>query len=876
MPDDTSTADTSIASPLELIHEEEDHRDCQASELLLLSYTVDLQLLEKFALGPARAAGARVTVLGDADHLVLDPRSARLPGRDYLAGPAAAPAAFHPKLFVVAGPERATVAIGSGNTTVAGWCTNHELWTVLRSTAQGTPALFSDLAAWLRELPCSRVAMMPPLATALNRTADLLDQRVAAAPVVEQEARFVSSLHRPIIEQLPEGPVAELTVSAPFHDPGATALARLVARLKPRRLTVCYQEHGTELDGPAVSALLRQHGGELRREARKSPFDGRYRHGKLIEWAVDGQRWALTGSPNLSAAALLRAVPDGGNCEIGVIAPADRSLAPPGEPVAPEAVVHLAPPRRAADDAPPARLPRLLGAVRDQGGLRVWLARPAERGVELRLSHYSRPPEEWTALGTVPAGATEHRFPVDAEPGSRVGILGSPDRVPVTDVAQTVQRPAAEKREPAPPQPGNLFRHHALLEELLDSLLDVQPEPSTGGGSPTRPGAPVSAGPGSGEPELGLPLTLFALGRQAADGPLDASPEPDAPEADPGGRSWFEVFTPEEEAGLESDDVETEEQPPADESTEDAEEALRASRRKMAARLRRARADLPLVPRLLLVRVLLDFLAKDAWPANDRSWYSTLADVTTPLDRLDPYRLLPEEAESAASLAALVLAVLEYQAVGEAETGQYKRLASALAELLLAATEERIAGYVTPELAGRFGVMVEPDHVLELANQLLQDPVAKAVRELSDDRTGVVAQQHATNLLSVRGNWSSPTRAALDALGRTGLAGPVGAWACHNDGHWSFVAWHKPDLLEVTYRGQLVRWRHYRLSPATSPAALARNPADRRPFDRGNLPQLNETGKSLLHSLDLLDPSPLPNAWAPKARSSGSEVGQWS
>ncbi|MGW7447628.1 hypothetical protein [Kitasatospora sp. NPDC054795] len=66
--------------------------------------------------------------------------------------------------------------------------------------------------------------------------------------------------------------------------------------------------------------------------------------------------------------------------------------------------------------------------------------------------------------------------------------------------------------------------------------------------------------------------------------------------------------------------------------------------------------------------------------------------MTAPLDRLDPYRLPQEDAEAAASLAALVLAVLEYQAVSEAETGRYKRLASALAELLLAATEERIGG----------------------------------------------------------------------------------------------------------------------------------------------------------------------------------------
>ncbi|MFD0405396.1 hypothetical protein [Kitasatospora sp. NPDC127116] len=184
----------------------------------------------------------------------------------------------------------------------------------------------------------------------------------------------------------------------------------------------------------------------------------------------------------------------------------------------------------------------------------------------------------------------------------------------MTDVVQTVQRPAAEQREPGPRQPGDLFRHRSLLEELVRSLLDARPEPSPGA-SPTRSRAPAASGSGTGEP--GLPVTLFALGRQAVDGPPGGAPEQyatesDASEADPVGSSWFEVFTPEEEAGLEDDTAETEEQPPADGPPEDTEESLQARRQKMAEWLRRARADLSLVPRLLLVRVLLDFLAKDA------------------------------------------------------------------------------------------------------------------------------------------------------------------------------------------------------------------------------------------------------------------------
>ena len=54
----------------------------------------------------------------------------------------------------------------------------------------------------------------------------------------------------------------------------------------------------------------------------------RYRHGKLVEWTMsDGRRYALTGSPNLSYAAL--ATPEGvGNTEVAILSPLDETLFP--------------------------------------------------------------------------------------------------------------------------------------------------------------------------------------------------------------------------------------------------------------------------------------------------------------------------------------------------------------------------------------------------------------------------------------------------------------------------------------------------------------------------------------------------------------------
>ena len=91
----------------------------------------------------------------------------------------------------------------------------------------------------------------------------------------------------------------------------------------------------TSVDGAALGAWIEKHGVELRWCS-----DERYRHGKLVEWQIAGQREALTGSPNLSTGALLRGIgpqSDPGvsgsargsaNLELGTITPIPNSLAP--------------------------------------------------------------------------------------------------------------------------------------------------------------------------------------------------------------------------------------------------------------------------------------------------------------------------------------------------------------------------------------------------------------------------------------------------------------------------------------------------------------------------------------------------------------------
>src|SRR4051812_3466683 len=118
---------TEARSPFALLDEVD-----QAKEVLVLSYTANLDFFERFSLSHARALGAVVTVVADAGMINADPVVVRRAGTAYLDARVSCVGAFHPKLLVIAGRDEARLALGSGNLTMAGWHGNAEIWTVLR------------------------------------------------------------------------------------------------------------------------------------------------------------------------------------------------------------------------------------------------------------------------------------------------------------------------------------------------------------------------------------------------------------------------------------------------------------------------------------------------------------------------------------------------------------------------------------------------------------------------------------------------------------------------------------------------------------------------------------------------------------------------
>lgn len=162
-----------VLAPLGAMFRHAKGTDPDAEEILILTFNHDLAFFEKAALAVAQLTGARITVVADAAMAHHDVYAVRRAGTAYLPGLAHCAGSFHPKLVVIASSQRATVGIGSGNLSMAGWQGNDELWSWHHSPAGGGSAVVAATGQWLRDL-ATAVTLALPVAEALRRVGGLL------------------------------------------------------------------------------------------------------------------------------------------------------------------------------------------------------------------------------------------------------------------------------------------------------------------------------------------------------------------------------------------------------------------------------------------------------------------------------------------------------------------------------------------------------------------------------------------------------------------------------------------------------------------------------------------------------------------------------
>lgn len=444
--------------------------DCVA--LWATTYNVELNLFNEYLLRRLGDAPLNAVVL--ADQRRLDESLAAIPAerldtlgpvnrRWLLRGLQVGSGRFHPKTYLAVRPRSATLMVGSGNLSTYGIDVGREVFTTFTS---GTPIGDAALGAWRSWM--RRLVGASGDTLLAERFADL-EQRmpeptglaaVADSPVWHNLDEPLGPRFCDAITDTAQ-PIDELIAAAPFFDAEGEALTYLLERLQPKMLRL-YTTSTTSVAGPALSQKLQDTGCDL--ELRAYEPD-RFTHAKLIGAISGNQGWMLSGSANLSRAALT--LPPGpANVELAVFAPmaADQvrgAFLPPGVEARSLRLDELEELTYDSEDTSTPALPIRLqrATLTDEGRVQVQ-AKPAPEDTWLLADHHHQ-----SAL-LVGLGGT---ISVDALRGPLVQLRDGSGAA-LSNWA-VLEDPAALARVLAAPQSGGSSKPVELTGAELDTPL---------------------------------------------------------------------------------------------------------------------------------------------------------------------------------------------------------------------------------------------------------------------------------------------------------------------------------------------------------------------------------------------------------------------
>lgn len=286
------------------------------------TYTFELPMFDSFWFPRLGEPPLNATLLVDARRLAAT--WAALPvdetwhlqraNRHYLIrGVPVSSGVFHPKTYLFANAQDGLLLVGSGNLGLHGLEDGHESFSAFPSS---DPAGLAALRAWRDWM--EQIVQWLDDSQLTTRWLDLKSRMPWLAGHAGQSS-FVTNWNQALAAQLTAGimpPVEELHVLAPFFDRNATALAEIISATRPRALHL-YMSKDASVDGTQLQMVAQA----SQATVHVTGFTpNNFVHAKLVGVVTGTHGRLLSGSANLSRAALLQCVVgDGGNIEAGVL-----------------------------------------------------------------------------------------------------------------------------------------------------------------------------------------------------------------------------------------------------------------------------------------------------------------------------------------------------------------------------------------------------------------------------------------------------------------------------------------------------------------------------------------------------------------------------
>ncbi len=205
--------------------------------------------------------------------------------------------------------------VGSGNLSRDGLDAGCEVFTQFRAGERRGDSAIATWRLWMRRL----IELIGDVTLAERFKA--LEQSLSPAPSAAAESTsLLHNLDESLADQLlaavhqeAQAQISELLLAAPFWDADVEAAGYLLHELKPSHVTV-YVTGSTSVNGDRLARKLSSSSADVTILAYEPD---RFVHAKLVGVVAGRQGWLLSGSANLSRAALSWAAPHGGNVELG-------------------------------------------------------------------------------------------------------------------------------------------------------------------------------------------------------------------------------------------------------------------------------------------------------------------------------------------------------------------------------------------------------------------------------------------------------------------------------------------------------------------------------------------------------------------------------
>ncbi len=241
-------------------------------------------------------------------------------GRRYLVAPIKVGnlQAFHSKIILLLGSDRARLLIGSGNLTFNGYGDNLELFTQFdwSSDTRNDQGVFSDIWKFIIDLQ-KRWGHFEQASAMLDKA-----ERQSGwlyEDTQDSEYQVISSLDAPLLEQLVRHvgnqKIERITILSPFLDSKAKAIENLYRAFNPKKIDLVLQNNKTCGD---VKSLKRIQASGVPINFYNFEEEDRYVHAKLYVFEKKNETILAIGSANCTQAGLL-AGSSNGNLETLVI-----------------------------------------------------------------------------------------------------------------------------------------------------------------------------------------------------------------------------------------------------------------------------------------------------------------------------------------------------------------------------------------------------------------------------------------------------------------------------------------------------------------------------------------------------------------------------